>query len=336
MRHAILRGGMGGCMKIFTGNSNPKLAHDVAKNLGVDMGLADVDRFSDGEIKVAIGENVRGADCFIIQPTCPPTTNRNLMELLILIDALRRSSAGRITAVIPYFGYSRQDRQNSARMPITAKLCASLIDHAGADRAMSMDLHAGQIQGFFKCPVDNLYAKGVLVDAVQAYLLRERVESITVVSPDAGGTERARAYAKRLDARLAIIDKRRERANESQVMHIVGDVTDQICVIVDDMIDTAGTLCKGVDALMEAGALGAIAAITHPVLSGSAYITMGNTSGLKALVTTDTIPLVLRDTIPRNDENDGFKKVQIATIAPLLAEAIRRTHNEESISSLFR
>jgi len=259
--------------------------------------------------------------------------NGNLMELLIMIDALRRSSASRITAVIPYFGYSRQDRQNAARMPITAKLCASLIDRAGADRVMTMDLHSGQIQGFFECPVDNLYAKPVLLAAV-----RDMVGSdpITVVSPDAGGTERARAYAKKLDAPLAIIDKRRERANESEVMHIVGDVEGQNCVIVDDMIDTAGTLCKGVDALMEKGALGAIAAITHPVLSGNAYKVMGDTRGLKALITTDTIPIIPRGPFPHVVEDEGFHKVQVASISGLLAEAIRRVHNNESISSLFR
>lgn len=320
-------------MRIFTCNANVKLAHDVADSLGLHVGASTVDRFSDGEIKLSIDENVRGADCFIIQPTCPPAMNRNLMELLIMIDALRRSSASRITAVIPYFGYSRQDRQNAARMPITAKLCASLIDRAGADRVMTMDLHSGQIQGFFECPVDNLYAKPVLLAAV-----RDMVGStpITVVSPDAGGTERARAYAKKLNAPLAIIDKRRERSNESEVMHIVGDVEGQNCVIVDDMIDTAGTLCKGVNALMEKGALGAIAAITHPVLSGNAYKVMGETQGLKALLTTDTIPLVPRDTIPHVIEDEGFHKVQVVSISDLLAEAIRRVHNNESISSLFR
>lgn len=316
-------------MHIFTGNANPKLASDVAKELLTNVSLAEVDRFSDGEIRVAIGENVRGADCFVIQPTCPPDTNTNMMELLILIDALRRSSANRITAVIPYFGYSRQDRQNAARMPITAKLCAGLIDHAGANRVMTMDLHAGQIQGYFKCPVDNLYAKGVLVEAVKGVV---GSDPITVVSPDSGGTERARAYAKRLDAPLAIIDKRRERANESEVMHILGDVKGRVCIIVDDMIDTAGTLCKGVDALIKAGAMDAIAAITHPVLSGAAYTNLGATSGLKSLITTDTIPLT---NVVGGVGSAGYNKVQVASIAPLLAEAIRRTHNEESISTLF-
>ena len=324
---------MKGDIRVFTGNANPKLAHDVTDYLDRPLGKAEVDRFSDGEIKVAIGENVRGADCFIIQPTCPPHTNRNLMELLIMIDALRRSSAGRITAVVPYFGYSRQDQQNSARMPITSKLVASLIDRAGADRVMCMDLHAGQIQGYFDCPVDNLYAKPVLLEAVRKEV---GLTPFTIVSPDAGGTERARAYAKKLNAPIAIIDKRRARANENEVMNIIGDVEDQVCVIVDDMIDTAGTLCKGIDALMEQGAVSAIAAITHPVLSGDAYITMGNTKGLTKLLTTDTVSLIARDPIPRNDENDGFHKVQVVSIAPLLGEAIRRTNNEESISSLFR
>jgi ribose-phosphate pyrophosphokinase len=255
------------------------------------------------------------------------------MELLIMIDALRRSSAGRITAVIPYFGYSRQDQQNSARMPITSKLVASLIDRAGADRVMCMDLHAGQIQGYFDCPVDNLYAKPVLLEAVRKEL---GTTPFTIISPDAGGTERARAYAKKLNAPIAIIDKRRARANDNEVMNIVGDVEGQVCVIVDDMIDTAGTLCKGVDALVKQGATSAIAAITHPVLSGDAYKTMGNTRGLTKLLTTDTVALIARDPIPRNDENDGYNKVQVVSIAPLMGEAIRRTNNEESISSLFR
>lgn len=329
---------MPGEIRVFTGNANPQLARDVAAYLDRPIGKAEVDAFSDGEIKVAIGENVRGADCFIIQPTCPPHTNRNLLELLIMVDALRRSSAGRITAVVPYFGYSRQDQQNSARMPITSKLVASLIDCAGVDRVMCMDLHAGQIQGFFDCPVDNLYAKPVLIEALKEEIsnLPLHHQSVTIVSPDAGGTERARAYAKKLGAPIAIIDKRRARANENEVMHIVGDVEEQTCVIVDDMIDTGGTLCKGIDALMEKGAKGAIAAITHPILSGDAYITMGNTKGLTKLLTTDTVPLVARDPIPRNDENDGYNKVQVVSIANLLGEAIRRTNNEESISSLFR
>jgi len=255
------------------------------------------------------------------------------MELLIMVDGLRRSSADRITAVIPYFGYSRQDQQNAARMPITSKLVASLIGCAGVDRVMCMDLHAGQIQGFFDCPIDNLYARPILLEAVRKEL---NGTPFTIVSPDAGGTERARAYAKKLGAPIAIIDKRRARANENEVMHIIGNVSGRVAVIIDDMIDTAGTLCKGVDALMEKGAVGAIAAITHPVLSGSAYKNIGETKGLTKLLTTDTIPLVGLDPIPRNEEEEGFKKVQVVSIANLIGEAIRRTSNEESISSLFR
>jgi ribose-phosphate pyrophosphokinase len=333
VRRVVLRSSTeSSLMKIFTGNANTRLAHDVADALDLEVSAATVGQFSDGETKVAIGEHVRGEDCFIIQPTCPPNTNRNIMELLILIDALRRSSADRITAVVPYFGYSRQDRQNSARMPITSKLCASLIDCAGADRVMTFDLHAGQIQGFFNCPVDNLYAKLVLLEAV-----RKEVgdKPIVIVSPDAGGVGRARAYAKRIGAPLAIIDKRREDANLSEVMHIIGDVEGKTCIIVDDIIDTGGTLCKGVDALIEAGAVGAIAAITHPVLSGTAYRNLGETPGLVKLITTDTIPLAANDPLPRGVEEDGYKKVQVTSIAPTLAEAIRRTHNEESISHLF-
>ncbi len=310
-------------MKIFTGNANPQLANKVSEELGVELSKATVERFSDGEISVQLEDNVRGQDCFVIQPTCAPVNN-NLMELLIILDAMKRASPRRITAVIPYYGYARQDKLVKARAPIAARLVADLIESAGADRVMAMDLHAAQIQGFFKIPVDNLYSRPVLVEEIKS---RFNPESITIVSPDAGGAERARAYAKRFDAPLAIIDKRRERANQSEVMHVIGDVKDRNCVIVDDMIDTAGTLCNGVAALREHGASNILAAITHPVLSGPAYKNL-HRSHLTELITTDTIPL---------EPGTYYQpKVTVASIAPLLAEAIRRTHNEESISSLFK
>ena len=310
-------------MKIFTGNANPQLANKVSEELGVELSKATVERFSDGEISVQLEDNVRGQDCFVIQPTCAPVNN-NLMELLIILDAMKRASPRRITAVIPYYGYARQDKLVKARAPIAARLVADLIESAGSDRVMAMDLHAAQIQGFFKIPVDNLYSRPVLVEEIKS---RFNPESITIVSPDAGGAERARAYAKRFDAPLAIIDKRRERANQSEVMHVIGDVKDRNCVIVDDMIDTAGTLCNGVAALREHGASNILAAITHPVLSGPAYKNL-HRSHLTELITTDTIPL---------EPGTYYQpKVTVASIAPLLAEAIRRTHNEESISSLFK
>lgn len=333
-------------MKIFSGNSNLALAHYVADELGVALGQATVDRFSDGEINVQLEENVRGKDCFVIQST---NSDTHLMELLIMLDALKRSSPRRVTAVVPYYGYARQDKQGRARAPIAAKLVADLIATAGADRVMAMDLHASQIQGFFNIPVDNLYAKAVLMEAVRkdtGFKPGEFTqENVVVVSPDAGGAERARAYAKALGAPLAIIDKRRERANHSEVMHIIGDVKGRHCVVVDDLIDTAGTLCKGVDALEKAGAVGVVAAITHPVLSGDAYKSIGECSALTTLLTTDTILLPVRSFVPEEgmgmwtDEcvvrENGRKKIEVTSIAPLLAEAIRRTHNEESISSLF-
>jgi len=327
-------------MRIFSGNANLSLAHKVADELAVDLGSATVGRFSDGEINVQLEENVRGKDCFVIQST---TSDTYLMELLIMLDALKRSSPRRITAVIPYYGYARQDKQGRARAPIAAKLVADLIATAGANRVMAMDLHASQIQGFFNIPVDNLYAKPVLVESLREWTGFQTPkfieESVVVVSPDSGGAERARAYAKVLDAPLAIIDKRRERANHSEVMHIVGDVDGRHCIVVDDMIDTAGTLCKGVDALAKNGAIGVVAAITHPVLSGEAFSNIGECNALTALLTTDTIPLRLTDpgaVMWREDIVKGERKVQVSSIAPLLAEAIRRTHNEESISSLFR
>jgi len=308
-------------VKLFCGNSNRPLASAVASTLGLELGKADVGTFSDGEVNVELRENVRGMDCFVIQSICHPA-NTHLMELLIVIDALRRSSARRITAVIPYYGYARQDRKVAPRTPITAKLVADLISVAGTDRVLCLDLHAGQIQGFFNLPVDNLYATPVLLQAI-----RQRFGgNLVVISPDAGGVERARAYAKRLEANLAIIDKRREAANVSQVMNIVGDVRDRTCVMVDDIIDTAGTLTEGARALVAAGARHVYAAVTHPVLSGPA-IKRIEESPLEEVVVTDTIPL--------RAEARECGKVQVVSIASLLGEAIRRITNEESVSSLF-
>jgi ribose-phosphate pyrophosphokinase len=308
-------------VKLFCGNSNRPLASAVASTLGFELGKADVGTFSDGEVNVELRENVRGMDCFVIQSICHPA-NTHLMELLIVIDALRRSSARRITAVIPYYGYARQDRKVAPRTPITAKLVADLISVAGTDRVLCLDLHAGQIQGFFNLPVDNLYATPVLLQAI-----RQRFGgNLVVISPDAGGVERARAYAKRLEASLAIIDKRREAANVSQVMNIVGDVRDRTCVMVDDLIDTAGTLAEGARALVAAGASHVYAAVTHPVLSGPA-IKRIEESPLEEVVVTDTIPL--------RAEARECGKVQVVSIASLLGEAIRRITNEESVSSLF-
>jgi ribose-phosphate pyrophosphokinase len=308
-------------MKLFAGNSNVPLAESVARHLDIQLGKAAVGTFSDGEVNVELGENVRGLDCFVLQSTCTPA-DTHLMELLIMIDALRRSSARRITAVIPYFGYARQDRKVAPRVPISAKLVADLISTAGTDRLVCIDLHAGQLQGFFNIPVDNLFATPPLLRAI-----RERYDgSITIISPDAGGVERSRAYAKRLDVNLAIIDKRREGANVSQVMNIVGDVKGTTCVIVDDMVDTAGTLAEAARALDREGARSVSAVITHPVLSGPA-IKRIEESPLAELVVTDTIPL-------RGDARN-CDKLHVVSIAPLLGEAIRRINNEESVSSLF-
>ena len=311
MRHIML----------FAGNSNIELAERVATHLGVSLGKAEVGNFSDGECCVEIQENVRGMDCFVLQSTCAPA-NTHLMEMLIMVDALRRSSARRITAVIPYYGYGRQDRKVQARAPITAKLVADLITAAGTDRVLCMELHAGQIQGFFNLPVDNLYATPVLLAAI-----RDRIGSeVTVISPDAGGVERARAYAKRLDTSLAIIDKRREKVNVSEVMNIIGEVEDRICVMVDDMADTAGTITEAARALVAAGAREVYALATHPVLSGPA-IKRIEESPIKEMIVTDSIAL-------RDDARD-CGKLEVVTVARLLAEAIRRINNEESISSLF-
>jgi ribose-phosphate pyrophosphokinase len=307
--------------KLFSGNSNPALAQAVADYLDTPLGKAEVGTFSDGEVNVEISENVRGMDCFVIQSTSSPA-NSHLMELLIMIDALRRSSAKRITAVVPYYGYARQDRKVRPRVPISAKLVADLIGTPGTDRLLCIDLHAGQIQGFFNIPVDNIFSTPVLLDEIQ----RRYPGPLTIISPDAGGVERSRAYAKRLDASLAIIDKRREAANVSEVMNIVGDVEGRTCVIVDDMVDTAGTLAESARALDREGAEAVYAVVTHAVLSGPAIKRIAECP-LKKLIVTDTIPL-------RPDARD-CAKLEVVSIAPLLAEAIRRINNEESVSSLF-
>jgi len=310
-------------LKIFTGNAHPALANRVVDRLRVEMGKAEVGKFSDGEVAVDIEENVRGKDVFVIQPTCSPT-NDNLMELLVVADCLNRASAHRITAVIPYFGYARQDRRvRSARVPITAKLVADMLQSAGVDRVLTIDLHADQIQGFFNIPVDNIYATPVLLTDVE----RMNYENLMIVSPDVGGVVRARAMARYLDdADLAIIDKRRPEANQSEVMHIIGDVAGRTCLLVDDMVDTAGTLCAAADALKEQGAIKVYAYCTHAVLSGNAIENI-TSSHLDELVVTDTIPL--------SQEAIGCGKIRQLTIADELAECIRRVNNEESLSALF-
>jgi ribose-phosphate pyrophosphokinase len=310
-------------MMVFTGNANPDLGMKVVERLDIPMGKAHVARFSDGEVSVEIQENVRGKDVFIIQSTCAPT-NDNLMELIVMADSLRRASAARITAVVPYFGYARQDRRpRSARVPISARVVADMMTTVGFDRLLTVDLHADQIQGFFSIPVDNVYGSPVLLDDI----VDQQYENPMIVSPDVGGVVRARAVAKQLDCDLAIIDKRRERANEAQVMNIIGDVQDRTCILVDDMCDTAGTLCKAAKALKANGAARVIAYATHPVLSGPAIDNVIN-SQLDELVVTDTIPLS-----PAGQKCD---KIRTLTIAPMLAEAVRRVCNEESISAMFR
>lgn len=310
-------------MKVFAGNAIPELANKIASRLYIKLGDADVGRFSDGEVSVQINENVRGSDVFIIQSTCAPT-NDNLMELIVMVDALRRASAGRITAVIPYFGYARQDRRvRSARVPITAKVVADFLSSVGVDRVLTVDLHAEQIQGFFDVPVDNVFASPVLLDDMR----KKSLVSPVVVSPDIGGVVRARAVAKLLnDADLAIIDKRRPKANVSQVMHIIGDVKDRDCIIVDDMIDTGGTLCKAAEALKEQGAKRVFAYATHAVFSGNAPEIISN-SVIDELIITDTIPL--------SEAMKAVSKVRQLTLSELMAECIRRISNEESISSMF-
>ncbi len=311
-----------GSLLVFTGNANPKLAADVVRRLCKSLGSATVGRFSDGEVNVELLENVRGKDVFVLQPTCVPT-NDNIMELLIMVDALKRASAGRITAAIPYFGYARQDRRpRSARVPITAKVVANMLQAAGVQRVLTVDLHADQIQGFFDIPVDNIYAAPVLL----ADLEKQKYEDLMVVSPDVGGVVRARAFAKLLECDLAIIDKRRPKANVSEVMNIIGEVEGRNCVIMDDIVDTAGTLCKAAQALKENGAKRVMAYCTHAVLSGPA-ISRLNESDLDELVVTDTIPL--------SDEARACKRIRSVSIAELLADTILRISNEESVSSLF-
>ncbi len=307
---------------VFTGNANPRLAHAVVQHLNIPLGRATVSRFSDGEVMVEINENVRGKDCFVLQSTCQPT-NDNLMELVIMVDALKRGSAGRITAAIPYFGYARQDRRpRSARVAISAKVVANMLQTAGVHRMLTMDLHADQIQGFFDIPVDNIYASPILLGD----LWKQNIQNLMVVSPDVGGVVRARALAKRMDADLAIIDKRRPRANVAEVMHIIGDVEGRTCVIMDDMIDTANTLCHAAAALRDHGATKVMAYCTHPVLSGKAVERIMN-SVLDEVVVTDTIPL--------RDDARKCPKIRQLSCAALLGETISRISREDSVSSLF-
>ncbi len=309
-------------LMVFTGNANPKLAADVVKRLSISLGRATVGRFSDGEVNVEILENVRGKDVFILQSTCQPT-NDHLMELLIMVDALKRASAGRVTAVIPYLGYARQDRRpRSARVAITAKVVANMLQAAGVQRMLTVDLHADQIQGFFDIPVDNIYAGPILLGDIW----RQRHDDLLVVSPDIGGVVRARALAKHLESDLAIIDKRRPKANVSEVMNIIGEVNGRSCVIMDDMVDTAGTLCKAAQALKERGAKKVLAYCTHPVLSGAAVARIAE-SDLDELVVTDTIPL--------REEARACPRIRQVSIGGLLAETMLRISNEESVSSLF-
>ncbi|HWC76019.1 MAG TPA: ribose-phosphate pyrophosphokinase [Blastocatellia bacterium] len=309
-------------MKVFSGNANRPLAEEICKCLGIEIGKANVTRFSDGEYNFQILENVRGEDCFIVQPTCPPV-DQNILELLIMLDAFRRSSAKRTTAVIPYYGYGRKDRKDRPRVPISAKLVANLITQAGADRVLLLDLHAGQIQGFFDIPADHLYAAPVLV----GYFQSQELPKLTVVAPDAGGVERARAYAKRLDAELAIIDKRRDydRLGEVEVLHVVGEVEGRTALIIDDMIDTAGTLVKAAEALKRNGAETVLASATHAVFSGPAVERI-EASPLKEVVVTNTIPA---------DNACRSSKVRCLSVAGLLAEAISSIHDETSVSKLF-
>jgi ribose-phosphate pyrophosphokinase len=308
-------------LKVFTGNANPALATEICRCLGTPLGHAEVKTFSDGEVYLQIKENVRGADVFVVQPTCTPV-DRNLFELLLMMDALHRASADRITAVLPYYGYARQDRKDKPRMPISAKLVAKMIEAAGADRVLCMDLHAAQIQGFFDIPVDHLFATPVLIEPFRNL----STDDLIVVSPDAGGVERARAFAKRLNTPLAIIDKRREEINVAEVMHIIGEVEGKHCLIVDDLIDTAGTLVKGAEALLANGAKMVSACASHGVLSGPAVqrISQSNITGV-----------VLTDSIPLSKEAQQCERIQALSVAPLLARAIQSIHEETSISTLF-
>ncbi|PID77441.1 MAG: phosphoribosylpyrophosphate synthetase [Deltaproteobacteria bacterium] len=307
-------------IKVFSGNSHPELAREIAAHLELPLAKAEVKKFSDGEVFVEIKENVRGTDVFVVQPTCTPV-NDNLMELVIMVDALRRASARRITAVVPYYGYARQDRKNAPRVPISAKVVAEMFMAVGVRRVLCMDLHAGQIQGFFNIPVDHLYAAPVILE-----YLAESFDNVIMVSPDAGGVERTRAYAKRLDSGLAIIDKRRDKPNECEAMHVIGDVRGKTAVLVDDMVDTAGTLCSGASTLLDNGAKEVHACCSHPVLSGPALERIEN-SALASLVVTNSIPL--------REEAKKCSKIKVLSVSALLADAIRRIHNEDSVSSLF-
>jgi ribose-phosphate pyrophosphokinase len=308
-------------LAIFSGNAHPELAKNICKYLKVKLSDALVASFSEGEIRVKINENVRGKDVFVVQPTCPPT-NDNLMELLIMIDALKRSSSERITAVVPYFGYARQDRKDQPRVPITAKLVANLLTIAGANRVLTMDLHAGQIQGFFDIPVDHLFAVGVFID----YISKLNLKDIVVVSPDVGGIKMARAYAKRLSAGLAIIDKRRDSPDKTEVMHILGEVEAKNAIIVDDLIATGSSLLEAVDALKKSKTQSIRAAISHGVLSGPAIERVDKCKGLEELLISDSIPM---------DDHKKHSRIKVLSVAGLLGEAIRRIHREESVSSLF-
>jgi len=309
-------------LMLFTGNANPELAAAVAKGLGISLGKANVTRFSDGEVSVEINENVRGKDVFVLQSTCEPT-NDNLMEVMLMIDALKRASAGRISAAIPYFGDARQDRRvRSSRVAISAKVVANMLQVVGVDRILTMDLHADQIQGFFDIPVDNIYASPVLLSDVW----KQHFENLIVVSPDVGGVVRARALAKRLDVDLAIIDKRRPRANVAEVMNLIGDVQDRTCVIMDDMVDTANTLCKAASALKAHGAKKVVAYCTHPVLSGGA---------VARIIESELDELVVTDTIPLNELASATPKIRQLSVAELLAETIRSILRSDSVSSLF-
>jgi len=313
-----------GNIKIFSGNAHRRLAEEICRHLSCDLGQATTDRFSDDEFNFQIGENVRGSDVFIIQPTCPPS-DQNLMELLIMLDTFRRASAERVTAVIPYFGYARSDKKDRPRVPIAAKLVANLITTAGAHRILTVDLHASQIQGFFDIPVDHLYAAPVIVD----YFRENPIENMVVVAPDTGGAERARAYAKRLDAGLALCDKRREKANVAEVMNVVGDVRGKNCLIIDDMCDTGGTICKVSDALYNAGADKVFACFTHAVLSGKAVENLSGSS-IEKIIITNTIPLC--------DKAHSLKeagRIEVLSVANLLSNGIKSIHDETSVSSLF-
>ena len=308
-------------LKIFSGNANVPLAREICNSLDIPLGKANVKKFGDGEIQLEIEENVRGMDVFIVQSTCTPV-NVSLMELLIMMDAIKRASAERITAVIPYYGYARQDRKVAPRVPITAKLVADLITTAGANRMLTLDLHAGQIQGFFNIPVDHLYAAPVMVEFIKSKF----ADNLVIVSPDAGGVERARAFAKRLGASLAIIDKRRTKPNESNVMNIIGEIKGKTSLLLDDMVDTAGTLTQAANALRNDGAAKVVACCTHPVLSGTAIEKISK-SGLQQMVVTDTIPL--------REDAKSCNKISVLSVARLLGEAIKRIHNNDSVSSLF-